>query len=73
MKHFLVLRLLDNLPCRAKRDGRRMRQYEGEDATPRRFLHTQAPPFISPLPEGGYSTVTFATHDSGVKGVARIE
>ena len=31
-----------------------MRQYGGEEATPKRFLHTQAPPFNSPLPEGGY-------------------
>ena len=30
--------------------GRRMRQYGGEEATPKRFLHTQAPPFISCLP-----------------------
>ena len=26
---------------------------DNEDATPRRLSHTQAPPFTSPLPEGG--------------------
>ena len=32
-----------------------------EDATPKRFLHTPAPPFNSPLPEGGYIVRSLVT------------
>ena len=49
--------------ARRSRDGEEQAAEKGyEDATPLQFLHTQAPPFISPLPEGGESYPTFATH-----------
>ena len=35
-----------------------------EDATPKRFLHTPAPPFNPPLPEGGCVNPSSATHGS---------